>query len=153
MRTLYIILDILFLACLCLATYNVVKFVWPRRKQGSSSYLIVVFYILVTIDCFLHAAVMSYLASLPDQNPYIYDHDHMRLFDRVQILASATALALGWLITATMYHLALSIKVIYRKMLSPIAQKRRKLFNIIATVMALIFFVLICLAPFYYRTD
>ena len=70
----------------------------------------------------------------------------------VEVSASATTSALAWLVSAVMYHLALSIKVIIRKMSSETAKFRRTVFNLVAVTMALIFFILVLCARSYLET-
>ena len=58
--TLYIILDLLFFACLCLLIHNVYFYLWPRKEN---SLLITIFYFLVIMNCTLHIVIMSHLAA------------------------------------------------------------------------------------------
>ena len=95
--------------------YNVVVFV---SRRSDLSYLMVTFYVLVTIDCCFHIGVMGYLAGNPSRDPFIYGDGNSDALDCVSATASASAQALDWFVTATMYQLSISIKVICRKMSS-----------------------------------
>ena len=109
LRAIYIILDILFFACLFFSIFNVVKFVKPRQGY---SILIILFYVIVFIDTLMHALVMAWLAVNPGYNPFYYKISAVYI---VESVASASAYALSWLVTVTIFQLTLSIKLVFKK--------------------------------------
>lgn len=90
----------MFFMCLCFAVFNIVKYLLPRKER---SYLIIIFYVLVTIECLAHFLYLSNLAVYPTDDPFLYDALPLDFFETMTAIGSATALALGWLVTATMY--------------------------------------------------
>ena len=57
-----ICLDALFLACLTFAVFNILKYLVPRRENSA---LIILFYIIVIIDCTVHVGVLTWSAFNP----------------------------------------------------------------------------------------
>ena len=74
--------------------------------------LIVFFYILVCLQCFCHIILYVYLNVDPDLDPFIYDNEGFTFYEFAELVGSCSMLALGWLVTATMFQLTFSIKVI-----------------------------------------
>ena len=74
--------------------------------------LIVLFYILVCLQCICHMILYVDMDVDPDVDPFIYDDEGFTFYEFAELLGDCSMLALGWLVTATMFQLTLSIKVI-----------------------------------------
>ena len=67
------------------------------------SKLIIMFYILVFITSISHIILFIHLVIVPYGDPFIYAEQGIELYEFMELIGSTSMLALGWLITATMY--------------------------------------------------
>ena len=110
LRSVYIIMGILFTLNLTFCMFNIIKYVYPMKERSA---LILSFYALVLVLCSSHIIMCVYMSIYPAQDPFIYSSPGITIPEFTEWLGSCSILALGWLVTATMFQLTISIREIF----------------------------------------
>ena len=100
------------------------------------STLIVMFYILATVTSISHIILYVHLVIVPNADPFIYAEKGIELYEFMELIGSTTMLALGWLVTATMYQLTVSIRVIFNLVTKERSEKYKLVVYIYSATMA-----------------
>ena len=111
------------------------------------SKLIVMFYILVTITSVSHMILYVHLVIVPNADPFIYAEKGIELYEFMELIGSTSMLALGWLVTATMFQLTVSIRVIFNLVTKERSDKYKIAVYIYAAAMATFELLFIMLLP------
>ena len=110
LRSIYALVGVLFTFNLAFAIFNIIKYIWPMQQRST---LIILFYSIVLVLCTSHLIFCICMSIHPDLDPFIYDTKGVHTHEFAEWIGSASLLALGWLVTATMYQLTVSIRVIF----------------------------------------
>ena len=100
LRILYSIVVACFLFNLSFALYNVLVYVLPMKEKSK---LIFLFYGLIFMTCIFHIIVYMHLDIYPNgADPFINKPEPRTVMCMLELIASVSMLALGWLVTTMM---------------------------------------------------
>ena len=105
------------------------------------------FYILATVTTISHIILYVHLVIVPYADPFIYAEKGIELYEFMELIGSTTMLALGWLVTATMYQLTVSIRVIFNLVTKERSDKYKIAVYIYSATMATFQLLWIMLLP------
>ena len=138
----------MFLGNLFFASFNAWQYV---QRTEDKNRLIIFFYLLVTMVCLSHVYFCTFLAIQPQNDPMIFGRDYCNsyipFYEVCEWIGSCSMLALNWLVCATIFKLAISIRLILGLVESDKASKYRCTMYIFASVMTCIQLVMIALIP------
>ena len=126
--------------------FNMYSYIWPDKSR---SRLISLFYVIVIIDCVTHAIYYTRLMIYPEIKPWIYEEKGIQFFELMEVIGSFSCVALGWLVSCTMYQLTSSIRVIFKIWTENRAQQSSHCINLIGLIMALVELGLLLSIPLY----
>ena len=73
------------------------------------------FYVLALIVSFGNTAYYTILAMNTTESPYLYDPTvKLTMFEFLTLTGTVTNVAIGWLVATTMYHLMVSVRIIFK---------------------------------------
>ena len=111
LRILYSIVLACFLFNLSFALYNVFLYVIPMKEKSK---LIFLFYGLIFMTCIFHIIVYLHLDIYPNKaDPFVNKPDPTTAISILEMIASVSMLALGWLVTTMMLQISFSIRAIF----------------------------------------
>ena len=133
LRCLYTIVLIFFCTNFALSIFNIIKYVYPMKERSK---LIMLFYGLIIISNVCYITIYIHLNIAPSKtDPFqLRVNGNMGVYDLLEMIGSLGMLALGWLVTAIMFQLTLSIRVIFSLDTKEDALKKMKWMSIYASV-------------------
>ena len=122
-----------------------------RARLGSA--MVIMFYILSGYLVFVHMIFYLILTIDPTQSPYLFQKSGFTFIEFLELTGNVSLLCIDWLIGTTMYHLMLTIKVIFKLMPLEVSIRRKRCCSITTIIwlsIQLTFFILI---PFILPAD
>ena len=111
LRILYTIVVTLFVFNFGFALHNVVRYVYPMKEKSK---LIILFYGLIFMTCIFHIIVYLHLDIDPNgTDPFVLKPHSKTPLYLLELIASVSMLALGWLVTTMMLQISFSIRAIF----------------------------------------
>ena len=145
LRCLYIIVLTMFTFTLAFAIFNIVKYIYPMTERSG---LVCAFYILVIILCSSNIILGFYISIDPNQDPYIYDTQKFQGYEFSELVSACSMLALGWLVTVTMFQLTITIRVIFKMITLKSAKILKVAIYIYAATFSSLQLLMIILIPY-----
>ena len=147
LRGIYCFVLVLVIFNLAFTTYNVVKYIYPMKER---SCLITCFYIVTFLSVFTHIFLCSFEISDPENSdPFPFDTDADSVYNFFEWLGTFTILMLSWLVTATMFQLTYSIRVIFGLTTEEKAVKNIRMFYIYTISLCLLEQIITIVVPRY----
>ena len=109
--------------------------------------LLTCFYILVFVLCIDYIIQTIMFCVIPDYNPFIYADPGFHVTEPTELLGTCFMLTLSWLVTAIMFQLTISLRVVFDLCSPKRAQSLKTGFYIFAAIWSSLQFIAICLIP------
>ena len=140
-EVLFMIDGCMFLVILVYASYVLIKYILMRRGEQRRTKFYLMFYFLVLAVCLCQMTQVIQILLHPS------DHDFFLDFDIFQSLTRCCRFALGWMISATMFQLTISIREIFNLVNSRLMQWYTRVFYFFCLVASFLLILDIFLIP------
>ena len=141
---LYAIAEILYLMIFIVIVYNSWRYLY-RAKLGSN--LVILFYVLAGIAVVSHIIFYIIMIMKPSDSPYMFDTDNFTVHEFFIYLGTNTMVAIGWLVATTMFHLMITVRLIFNLVTPERALIQNRRAHIFAVVINCFQFAFIGLIP------
>ena len=111
LRSLYSIAIILFFILACAVAHNAWKYLCKARL---GSHLVIIFYVLAGIIALVHIVFFFILDLYPKRPILLYNDENFVFKDALEWIGQSALLSLGWLIALSMFHLTISLRLIFK---------------------------------------
>ena len=111
LRFLYLLAVIAFIALGGAIIHNSWRYLY-KEKLGST--MVIMFYVLSAIVTVSYIAFYMMLTIDPCQSPYLFQEKGFTLNEFLLMIGIQAMLSINWLVATTMYHLKVTITVIFK---------------------------------------
>ena len=109
--------------------------------------MVIMFYVLAGIIALVHIVFFFILDLYPKRPILLYNDENFVFKDALEWIGQSALLSLGWLIALSMFHLTISLRLIFKLTTPEQARVHKKMASISATIIVVIELIYSAMVP------